>query len=172
MLCWVYCGQWSALVSCWQAFGRSLWACCPSTPYHRSIDLLLQVPASVSVSAFFMSLPVSLPPSAPLSDYPSSSFASPFVFFLLSSAVLTRLLVLICLLDSHATLSPPSLSEFFFLSFPTITITHVSKIRINWIYLFPHSQSKCSTLNHICVKQLSLCYPVLSRWWHWARLLW
>lgn len=67
---------------------------------------------------------------------------------------------------------PPSLSEFYFLSFPTITITHVSKIRINWIYLFPHSQSKCLTSNHICVKQLSLCYPVLSRWWHWARLLW
>lgn len=78
VLCWVYCGQWSALPSCWQAHGCSLWACCPSTPYHRSIDLLLQVPASASVPSFFMSLPVSpppclFPPSALLSD-PLSSF--------------------------------------------------------------------------------------------------
>ena len=60
-------------------------------------------------------------------------FAFPFVFFLLSSAVLMCLLVLICLLDSHATLFPPlSLSESYFLSFPTITVVYVSKIWINW----------------------------------------
>lgn len=94
VLCWVYCGQWSALVSCWQAFGHSLWACCPSTPYHRSIDLLLQVPASVSISAFFVSLPVSLPPCL-FSSICSSVrlsvffFAFAFVFLLLSSAVFT-----------------------------------------------------------------------------------
>lgn len=91
MLCWVYCVQWSALVSCWQALGSSLWACCPSTPYHRSIDLLLRVPASASVPAFFMSVPVSLPPclfppSAPLSD-PLPSFLHFYLFAAIISCV-------------------------------------------------------------------------------------
>lgn len=91
VLCWVYCVQWSALVSCWQALGSSLWACCPSTPYHRSIDLLLRVPASASVPAFFMSVPVSLPPclfppSAPLSD-PLPSFLHFYLFAAIISCV-------------------------------------------------------------------------------------
>ena len=85
----VLCGQWSALVSCWQALGRSLWACCPSPPYHRSIDLLLQVPTSASVSAFFMSLPVSLPSCLHLllCQTSVSHFTFTFVFWLLSSLV-------------------------------------------------------------------------------------
>lgn len=44
VLLWLSCGQWSALVLCRQALDCSLWACCPSTPYHRSIDLLLHLP--------------------------------------------------------------------------------------------------------------------------------
>lgn len=138
VLCWVYCGQWSALASCWQAFGHSLWACCPSTPYHRSIDLLLQVPASVSVSAFFVSLPVSLPPclfppSAPLSDYLSS-----FFHFHLSSCCSHQLSLLcllafpyqfICLPDSPSTVSPVfclNLISCLLTFVPTITLIHVS----------------------------------------------
>lgn len=98
-LCWVYRGQWSAPPSCWQALACSLWACCPSTPYHRSIDLLLQVPASASLSppfschclslcspCLFSSICSSVRPSVSLS-------ALPFVFLLLSSAVFSCLLV-------------------------------------------------------------------------------
>lgn len=101
-------GQWSALVSCWQALGHSLWACCPSTPYHRSADLLFHVPASASVSAFFLSLSVSPPPCLFPPSAPLASFFLFCSFHLLALRVFWLWLAFGHLPDSHAAHSPVS----------------------------------------------------------------
>lgn len=44
------CGQWSELVLCRQALDCWLWACCPSSPYHRSVDLSLHLPHRLSLA--------------------------------------------------------------------------------------------------------------------------
>ena len=83
-------------------------------------------------------------------------FAFPFVFFLLSSAVLMCLLVLICLFDRHATLSPP----FHCLNFISCLFPPSQSSTCLKSELIEKARSKCLTSNHIFTKQLSLCHPV------------